>query len=52
MNPHDAISDDPERVECACGLIYQGPKARDRHATHFYIEMARAALRGDKEAAG
>lgn len=48
MNPHDAISDDPERVECACGRVFEGPKAREDHAVHFNIERARAALRGDK----
>lgn len=49
MNPHDAISDDGERVECACGRLFEGPKAREQHATHFHIERARAALRGERE---
>jgi hypothetical protein len=44
VNAHDAISDEPERVVCACGAEYQGPQARDRHATHYFIEKAREAL--------
>lgn len=51
MGPHDAISDDATRVECNCGRVFEGPKARDDHAVHFHIERARAALtnpRGDK----
>lgn len=47
MEDHDAISDDGVSVTCACGRVFDGPKARDNHIVHFNIERARAALRGD-----
>lgn len=52
VNPHDATSDDGTRVVCGCGRVFEGPKARDQHIVHWNIERARAALRGEMEAAG
>lgn len=44
MNPHDAVSDDGTRVECACGRTFEGHNAREDHAQHYGLERARAAL--------
>lgn len=48
MSEHYAISDDPERVECGCGRVFEGPKARESQAVHFQLERARSALRGEE----
>lgn len=47
MGPHDVAEESGDVLVCACGRPFAGPKRHDQHATHFHIERARAALRGE-----
>jgi len=46
VNEHDIAEshtyDDGVFIRCACGKTFDGPAARDEHATHHRIERDRA----------
>lgn len=46
---HDIVRTDVDGVVCACGRRFENAT---KHAGHWGIEKARAALRGDKEGQG
>lgn len=44
MGPHDIEREEGDVLVCACGRPFDGPKRRDDHAQHFWLESAREAL--------